>query len=121
MRAARSLRRYHLARIAATDSYKLNLKIPESRVEPVHAGLSGAFASFADPNRRVAFQITRMNAAAELEADGSIVVAEALLSENVNAFLPGMEGVARIDVGSRPVRWVLFHRIVDYLRVNFWL
>ncbi len=34
---------------------------------------------------------------------------------------PGMEGVARIDVGRRPIRWIAFHRIVDYLRLRFWL
>ncbi|MDO9218198.1 MAG: histidine kinase, partial [Lacisediminimonas sp.] len=34
---------------------------------------------------------------------------------------PGMTGVAKIDVGYRPLAWVMTHRFIDYLRLTFWL
>jgi len=34
---------------------------------------------------------------------------------------PGMEGIAKLDVGSKPVYWILTHRIADKLRLWLWL
>ena len=33
----------------------------------------------------------------------------------------GIEGVARIDAGSRPAWWVCFHRFTDWLRLRLWI
>lgn len=33
---------------------------------------------------------------------------------------PGMEGLAKIDVGSKPIWWILTHRIVDTVRLWIW-
>jgi hypothetical protein len=33
---------------------------------------------------------------------------------------PGMTGLARIDVGSRNIAWILTHRMIDNLRMLLW-
>jgi multidrug efflux pump subunit AcrA (membrane-fusion protein) len=33
---------------------------------------------------------------------------------------PGMSGLAKIEVGSRNIAWILFHSVLDTLRLRFW-
>jgi multidrug efflux pump subunit AcrA (membrane-fusion protein) len=33
---------------------------------------------------------------------------------------PGMEGIAKVDAGSRPMYWILTHRITDAVRLWMW-
>jgi len=32
-----------------------------------------------------------------------------------------MEGVAKVHLGPRPVRWIALRRVMDYLRLHLWL
>ena len=32
-----------------------------------------------------------------------------------------MTGVAKIAIGWRPLAWIATHRLIDYLRITFWL
>ena len=34
---------------------------------------------------------------------------------------PGMDGVGKVDVGDRSYGWILFHGLVDWLRLKLWL
>jgi GAF domain-containing protein len=41
--------------------------------------------------------------------------------ESAEWLRPGMEGIAKLEVGSKPVYWILTHRIADKLRLWLWL
>jgi hypothetical protein len=32
-----------------------------------------------------------------------------------------MEGTARVDLGERPVWWIVLHPVLDYFRMRFWM
>jgi hypothetical protein len=51
----------------------------------------------------------------------NVFIAEATVEDNPAWMRAGMEGVARIDAGTRRVWWVALHRMIDYLRLTFWL
>jgi len=34
---------------------------------------------------------------------------------------PGMTGLAKIEVGSRSIAWILIHDVMDFIRLKFWL
>jgi len=46
---------------------------------------------------------------------------EATLTEGVSDDLrPGMEGVARLDMGDRKLIWIWTHKLIDKIRLWFW-
>ena len=45
---------------------------------------------------------------------------EAQLAEAPERLRPGMEGVGKIEVGSRSLWWVLTHSFTDWLTLSLW-
>jgi hypothetical protein len=45
---------------------------------------------------------------------------EAGLDEISDRLRPGMEGVAKIQIGERLLAWIWTHRIIDWFRLWFW-
>ncbi|MDO8630844.1 MAG: HlyD family efflux transporter periplasmic adaptor subunit [Phycisphaerales bacterium] len=107
-----------LFQIAPVDAWTLELSIPEWAVTDVSSGLRGSFISFARPETHREFRIARVLPAAESRQTHNVFVAEAELEAGGEWIKPGMEGVARVRVGSRPIWWVALHRVIDYARLK---
>ncbi len=107
--------------VAPEGACRLELELPEHAVTQVRAGQSGRFVAAARPEAARTFRLTRVHAASSELATGAVFRAEADLPGEAEWLRPGMEGVARVDVGARPVWWIAARRVMDYLRMNFWL
>jgi multidrug efflux pump subunit AcrA (membrane-fusion protein) len=110
-----------LFEIAPLDSLRLEVDVPESAAGNLAVGLTGRFALHARPESVVPFDLTRVRPSSELRGDANVYVTEAAADIDSTWMRPGMEGVARIEIGARPVWWVVFHRAIDGLRLSFWL
>lgn len=110
-----------LYRIAPRRGWKIEIQIPENAGADIQSGLSGRFASLARPEASHDFQLTRILPSAVVRDKQVSLVAEANLDVDESWLRPGMEGVAKIHVARRPVWWVLFHSVLDYLRLHLWL
>ena len=107
--------------IADTEGWTLDVQMPQRVAEELAAGKVGIFAPNAKPEEQLDLQLTRIQPLAQ-PADGKTVyIAEAELGESTPWIKPGMEGIARIEFGDRPVWWVSSHRLINYFRTNFWL
>jgi hypothetical protein len=53
--------------------------------------------------------------------EANVFLGEAVVMASLEGIAPGMEGVAHLRAGARPVWWVLTHRLTDWARLNFWL
>lgn len=110
-----------LYQVARPDRWRVELEVPEHASADIAPGLVGRFGSFGHPDRLLTCRVESVRPAAELRDERNVLVAEALIEGGGGWLRPGMEGVAGIDVGSRPVRWIVLHRVFDYLRLHFWL
>lgn len=110
-----------LYNVARPDHWSLEIEIPERAAADVRVDLLGTFASFANPRRPAPFRVVRVSPTATVVRERNIFVAEADVESDVVSLRPGMEGIARVRVGRRPIRWVTFHRILDYLYLHLWL
>ena len=45
---------------------------------------------------------------------------EARLDRRLQALRPGMEGIAKITIESRPLLWIWTHDLIDWLRLWAW-
>lgn len=110
-----------LFELAPMDTWLLELTVPERTVSELNAGMSGSFASFASPGELHEFGIRAVRPAAEVRDGRTVYSAEASLLGSAEKLRPGMEGVARVRMGKRPIWWIALHRTVDYLRMKLWL
>lgn len=110
-----------LFEIAPLHAMVLELRVPEADADDLALNLSGTFAARARPEQSRPFRITRIHPRTEIGAQGNMCIVEASANLADTWMRPGMEGAARVHVGRRRVWWIGLHRILDYLRLNFWL
>lgn len=108
-----------LFRLARAGSLRVELAVPEGDVLHVENGFSGEFACFARPEEPGPFEVNRIFPGVDPETEGVRVEANAL--DTAPWLRPGMEGVARVDVGSRKVWWVATRKLVNSMHLRFWL
>lgn len=106
--------------LTTNNQWMIELVIPENASSDIHAGLGGTFLYHARPESAYDFNITRISPNATNANNSNVFIAEANVDSQQEWIRVGMEGVATIDVDSRKVWWVAFHRVIDYLRLTFW-
>lgn len=107
--------------IAPQGAWELELDAPQGVASELASGRSGRFASAARPENPQRFTLTRVQPGAQLREGRSVFVARAALGASPTWLRPGMEGLARIELGQRRVWWVTLHGVLDYLRLHYWL
>lgn len=111
-----------LFRLARIEGLYVELHIPENDIHLVHAGSTGEMALVSQPDKAFAFTIEAIIPQAKVKGTaGNHFVAKARLLENAaDWWRPGMSGVTRIDVGDKPIYWILGRRTLDALHLKFW-
>ncbi len=107
--------------VAPLRTWKLELDTPEHTTTDLQAGLSGYFAAQARPEETQSFTLERISPGAEVRDGANVYPAEASITVDGEWLRPGMEGIAKVEMGPRPVWWVATHSVMNYLRLNFWL
>src|SRR5688572_15764024 len=90
--------------------------VPEHEVTGVAEGQSVSLSLESHPGAGLSGVVQRLHPQAEIREQKSVFIAEVQLDADEASLLPGMSGQAQIDVGSRPIGWILFHRPWHYLR-----
>jgi hypothetical protein len=114
-----------LFQVAPLNQYRVMLKVQESDIRFIKEGQGGVLKLSALPG--TVFNVLLLKPSPLFSEAGNKIVylAEAALAEkSLTPLRPGMEGVARINVGSYSLAWVLSHHFIDWLRIiawKFWL
>ncbi len=108
-----------LFEVAPLDGYRIILEVEERDVRQVTAGHSGNLRLAALPGRSLPLTVERITPVAIARDGGNYFRAEARLDLPVDSLRPGMEGVARIELGRRPLLWIWTRQIVDAM--GFWI
>ncbi|MCP4005541.1 MAG: HlyD family efflux transporter periplasmic adaptor subunit [bacterium] len=109
-----------LFEVAPLDGYRIMLQIDERDVRRVSAGNKGQLMLSALPGRSLPLTVEQVTPVAVAEDGRNYFRAEARLDVPVDSLRPGMQGVAKIDVGSRSLLWIFTHRLIDWLRLSIW-
>ena len=110
-----------LFEVATDTQCRLELHIPEQSSAELAAGLNGRFLANARPEQAYDLTLSHVNPNAELRNNRNVYIAEADLTATPDWIKPGMEGAARVEIGSKPVWWVVFHRVIDKLHLTLWI
>ena len=111
-----------LLTLTPSREFRVMLEIDERDVGHVRPGASGAVTLSALPQHRFPLVIERVMPVAKVDAGRNVFEAEARMTTAADAsqLRPGLQGVARLDAGERPLYWLASHRMLDWWRLQWW-
>ncbi len=110
-----------LFEIAPADAARLALQVDDQDVRWVMPGQTGTVALASMPGRRMGFTVLRRMPVASADDGHNVFRVEAALQDaDAVPLRPGMEGVAKIEIGSARLIWVWVHPMWDAMRLTVW-
>jgi multidrug efflux pump subunit AcrA (membrane-fusion protein) len=109
-----------LFEVAPLDDYRIIVEIDEREISMVSAGQSGLLSLAALPGQSFELDVQRIIPVSTSEEGRNFFRAEAHVESPPALLRPGMEGVAKIEVGRRSLLWIWTHGMIDWLRLFLW-
>jgi hypothetical protein len=109
-----------LFEVAPLHSYRVKLYVSQSRIAEVFGGQKGYLHLLALPGTVHDFTITKLTPVTQSRDGQSNYEVEANLHTQTNQLQLGMEGVAKITIGSRLLSSILLRDLIDWLRIQWW-
>lgn len=110
-----------LFEIAPLDHYRVILDVEEVDIPHVRVGQTGELILAAMPTRTFPFVVSLITPVSVADEGRNFFRVEATLEQIDAALRPGMEGVAKINAGSRSWAWIWTHRFFDWVRLQLWV
>ena len=116
-----------LFEIASVRSLRAELLVPEDRIvdlvgdagDPARPG--GVMASVSYPGDHIGFEIEHVNPVAEVVEQRNVFRVQVRLLDERAWLRPGMQGTARVSLGSRPYGVLWSRPLVNWLRMRVWI
>lgn len=106
--------------IAPLNDYRLILKVNERHIQQIAAEQQGVLILSSLPDERLNFSIERITPISVAEEGENYFRVEAVLTQPMDQLRPGMEGVAKVDIGERKLAWIWSHEIINWLKLWLW-
>ena len=111
-----------LFRIAEVRDLYVVLQVPEHAIRELQGAAEAELLLLSQPAQPIRLRVSTFVPMAQIKGEeGNQFVLKAQIVDPVASWWrPGMTGLAKIEAGSRNITWVLFHRIIDKLRLWLW-
>jgi multidrug resistance efflux pump len=109
-----------LFEVAPLTGYRVILSVDERQIGDIKIGESGTFVTTALPDEPFKFTVEKLLPIAEVKDGKNTFRVEGLITGASNRLRPGMEGVAKIDIGRRLIIGVWSKPIADWARLWLW-
>ncbi len=109
-----------LFEVASLDSYRVVLEVDEHDVAGITSGRRGRMVISALPDTVFPISLQQVIPVAVAAEGRNFFRIEAALEEPSAELRPGMQGVAKVDVGRRKMLWIWTHGVIDRLRLWAW-
>ncbi len=107
--------------VAPSDDYRVILEIAETDIAHLRSDARGTLALAAEPSRRYPVRVKRVTPLATIREARNVFEAEAALEiEDAGGLRPGLKGVAKLEVGRRPLAWLALHDVWRWWRFKWW-
>jgi biotin carboxyl carrier protein len=110
-----------LFEIAALESLRAQLLVPEDQIANIREGQGGYLATVSFPGQRIRFVVERVNPMAEVVNGRNVFKVRVHLLTTYPWMRPGMEGMAKVSIGRRSYVWIWTRRLANWVRMKFWL
>jgi len=110
-----------LFKIASVGSLRGELLMGEDQIADIDVGQEGQVATASYPGQKIAFVVERINPMAEVVNERNVFRVRVKLESIPSWMRPGMEGMAKVSVGKRSYAWIWTRKLVNWVRMKFWL
>ncbi len=110
-----------LFEVCPLEFLRAELFVPEDQIKDIEEGQQGELATASYPGRRIKFIVERINPIAEVENERNIFKVRVQLLDTYSWMRPGMEGIAKVSIGERRYIWIWSRKVVNWVRMKFWL
>lgn len=109
-----------LLTLAPDGQYRVMLDVDERDVGLLQPGQRGQLALSALPGDLLPLVVERITPVAAVREGRNAFEVQAALQGDTSQLRPGLQGLAKIEVGRRSLAWVAGHRVVERLRLWLW-
>lgn len=109
-----------LYEVAPVDDYRIVLRASENDVALLQEGQAGQLLLSALPGEPQAISVTRITPVSVAAEGRNLFRVEARLEGSPEKLRPGMEGTAKVEIGSHRVIWIWTRGMRNWLSVQFW-
>jgi multidrug resistance efflux pump len=109
-----------LFELAPLDSYRVIIHVSERDVRYISVGQQGILALEGMPGDPLPLTLTKITPVTVAEEGRNAFRVEARLTKLSEELRPGMEGVAKIETGQRPIVWIWTRSVIEWLRLAAW-
>lgn len=111
-----------LMKFSRLDGLTVDIELPERDIDLLDDSKAGQIAFASRPDLKFPIEIERIEPSATAgQGMNYFVIRAEQQAEGVDWLRPGMTGVARLNAGDRTLAWRATHRLVDFLRMFFWI
>lgn len=110
-----------LFKVAPIDKYRTMLRIKETDIRFMEQGLDAELKLTSFPSASYPIKLLKPSPYFTDENNQIIYLVEARMeSGSYSELRPGMEGIAKVNVGSYSLGWGLFHHFSDWMSMQLW-
>lgn len=109
-----------LFEVTPLDALRAEILVSEDQILDVKTGQLGNLATVSFPDQRIPFEVELVSPMAEVVNSRNVFKVRVKLQETREWMRPGMEGVAKIDIGKRRYIWIWTRKLVNWIRLKFW-
>ena len=109
-----------LYEVAPTDTYRVVMKIDDRDIGLLARGQQGQLKLSGLPNQTIGIKVERLTPVSTSGEGRNYFRVEAIMDSQSDLMRPGMEGVAKIDIGEEKLLWILSRRLVEWFRMFTW-
>ncbi len=109
-----------LFEVTDVNAIEAELYVPEDQIQEIVKGQTGFLATASYPGRRIDFKVERISPSAEVVNNRNVFKVRATLETHAMWMRPGMEGIAKVDLGQRRYLWIWSRKIINWLRMKLW-
>lgn len=111
-----------LFKVAPLDQYRTMLRIRETDIRFMQQGLNAELKLTSLPSTNYSIELLKPSPYFSDENNEVVYLAEAVMKDgNYSELRPGMEGIAKVSVGTHSLGWTLFHHFSDWLSMKVWM
>ena len=108
-----------LFEVAPLDKMRVELRIPADQIGQIEAGQPVQVGLVSQPTGSLGTQVDRLLPNAEIVEGAHVFLALADIANDHQTLRPGENGRAWVEIGQRPLWWILFHRPWQKLRTEW--
>lgn len=107
--------------ISELEGLYADIRLPERDIDLIDDSRKARLVFASRPDLEFAADVEVVSPAAYPDEEGTAFSLRARVVEDAEWLRPGMTGVARVNSEDRTLLWRATHRIIDFIRLKFWI